>query len=555
MMSKDHFSPDPQLNRLLEKVVAEVRLFAEKQLRHIHKRVEIGIALSAEKDVNKIFEMIVDEAKVITGADGGTLYIVDEREQFLNFVILHNDSLKIKLGGTSGKKIDLPPVPLKKNGKPNHTHVSAYAALTGKVVNIPDVYQAEGFDFTGPREYDKRTGYRSKSMLVIPMRNHENDTIGVLQLLNARDRNSNEVVPFKAEQMDFVKSLAYQAAVALENAQLFQELKKLFESFIKSIATTIDEKSPYTGGHIRRVVDLTMLIANEICRTADGPFAGTQLSPDEMEELRIATWMHDIGKITTPEHVVDKATKLEGVFDRIHLIDLRFNLIQTAAENEFLKKRLKLLENGNPDSRALQQLEEEFNEKIKTLQMEKAFVLKCNQPAEKMSEDKLDLLERIARKTYMVNGQPRPYLTPDELRNLSIMRGTLTPEERKIIENHALMTIKILNQLPFPKKLANVPEYAGGHHERLDGSGYPFGLTKSKLPLQARIMAVADIFESLTAKDRPYKRPMKLSQALEILKKMKDDQHIDADIYDLFVGRKLYKKYADRELNPEQVDL
>lgn len=552
--TKSYFHNE-QLKKLLKKVYDEIQSFAELQAISLKRLSKIGIALSAEQNINKLLEMIVDGARDFTNADAGTLYIVDEESKILNFVIIQNDTLNIRIGGVSGGKIDLPPVPLLAGEKPNYSNVSSFCALTGEIVNIPDVYEAEEFDFTGPRRYDEQTGYRSQSMLVIPMRNHENDIIGVLQLLNAKDTVSKEVIPFSPEYTDLISSLASQAAVALENAQLIQDLKRLLDSFIKGIATAIDEKSPYTGGHIRRVTELTMMIAKKINKTKEGKFAKVNFSEDELEELRIATWLHDVGKITTPEYVADKATKLETIFDRINLINTRFDLIIAETENEFLKEKLRLLENGNSNKKELQNLEEKFREEIKSLQAEKDFIEKCNTPGEYMSDDKIQLLEIIGKKTFQNDSQTNHYISKEELKNLQIRKGTLTDEERKIIENHVVMSIKILEKLPFPKKLVHVPEYAGGHHEMMDGSGYPKGLKGDQLPLQARIMAVADIFEALTAKDRPYKKPMKLSEAVKILSSLCQNNKIDPDVYDLFISSNLYKEYAKKELNKDQIDL
>lgn len=567
-----------RLNRLLETVATEVKSYADYQLSHIRRLSLIGMALSAEKDINKLLEMIVDEARALSLADAGTLYILDSGEKCLCFKIMQNDTMKTRMGGASGVEIDLPPVPLEVGGKPNYCNVSSYAALTGEIVNIPDVYEAEGFDFTGPRKYDETTGYRSKSMLVIPMKNHENDIIGVLQLLNAKDLETGEVIPFPEECVDLIASLASQAGIALTNAQLVQDLKDLLYSFIKSIATAIDEKSPYTAGHFNRVVNLTMMIAKKINEMGDGPFADVHFSDDELEELKVAAWMHDVGKITTPEYVVDKRTKLEMVFDRIGHIETRFDLIAKSIENGCLKEKLKLAENGRLDSGtlgklderlgeepdrsfgtrqgyiALKELDERLEEELKVLMEEKEFVASCNMPGEFMSDEKIERLREIAAKTYELDGREHRYLTDDELYNLSVTKGSLTPEERKVIENHAMVTYKMLEQLPFPRKLSKVPIYASGHHENLDGSGYPLGLAEDELPIQARIMAVADVFEALTARDRPYKKPMKLSQAIKILGYMKDDKQIDPDIYDLFVRGNLYREYAEKELNPEQID-
>ena len=546
-------SQNPRLNRLLSSVLEEVRGYAEDQLQHIQELTKIGLALSAEKDINKLLEMIVDQARALSNADAGTLYILEDDGQHLRFEILQNDTMSTRMGGTTGETIDFPKVPLFVDRQPNYSNVSSYTALTGQIVNIPDVYEAEGFDFTGPRKYDAASGYRSKSMLVIPMKNHENSIIGVLQLLNAQDPQTDEVVAFSPEYVDLIASLASQAAVALTNTQLIQDLKNLFYAFIQSIATAIDAKSPYTRGHIDRVVDLTMMLADTVNTAESEPYRLVRLDDDQMEELRIAAWMHDVGKITTPEHVVNKSTKLETLIDRIGLIETRFELIAQNLENRYLKEKLDLVA-GGAGRDALKQKDQEMAEALKRVDDDMALIRACNHPGEFLNDDKIAQLQTIARKTFSTGNGDRPYLTEDELTNLTIRKGSLTSEERTVIEHHATMTAKILEELPFPKKLARVPEYASGHHEKLDGSGYPQGLNKDKLSLQSRIMAIADIFEALTARDRPYKKPMKLSQAVRIMGFMKKDNHIDPDLYDLFINSEIYREYAKKQMNPEQVD-
>ncbi len=545
---------DKRLNKVLMTVEREVKEYADYQLSHIEQLANIGLALSIEKNIDILLEMIVDAARDLTCADAGTLYLVDETNKTLKFQILQNDTMKTRMGGTSGIEVTLPPVPLEVDGRPNHSNVSSYCALTGDVVNIPDVYEAEGFDFTGPRKYDEATGYRSKSMLVIAMRNHENDIIGVLQLLNAKDIDTKQTVSFSTEYVNLIGSLASQAAVALTNAELVQDLRDLLYSFIKSIATAIDEKSPYTGGHFSRVVDLTMMIAEKINGVKKGPFASVQFNEDEMEELKLAAWMHDVGKITTPEHVVDKSTKLETIFDRVDLVKTRFDLIAQTIEKDYLNKKLSIIKKEGPDSKKLNGMDEELEGKLCEVREEREFVVTCNTPKEFMDDERLDRLNSIAKKEFIVDGKTHNYLTDNELYNLSIRKGSLTDEERKIIEGHASLTNKMLEQLPFPKKLANVASYASGHHEKLDGTGYPLGLKADELPLQARIMAIADVFEALTAGDRPYKQPMKLSQAVKILGFMKNDKHIDPDIFDLFIKEGIFQDYAKIELRPEQID-
>lgn len=522
---------------------------SESRLDQIKRLTQIGVALSAEKNIDKLLETIIDEARRLTGADGGTLYILSEDAAELHFAIVQNDTLDVRMGGT-GDPISWPPVPMKfPDRTENRSQVSAYAALTGEVVNIEDVYDAAGFNFEGTRRFDTQTGYRSKSMLVVPMRNHEQDIIGVVQLLNALEETTGQVIPFSPESQLMAESLASQAAVALSKNRLIQDLETLLRSFITTIATAIDEKSPYTGGHVRRVADLTMTIAEKVNEEQEGLFADVHFSDDEMHELYFAAWLHDVGKITTPEYVVDKATKLESISDRIELLKTRVELMIREREIEWLRESLKR-EGGAAAERALPA----DDPVVKALRDDMQFLESINIGGEFLSEEMLARLHVVAQKRWCSNGQWTPLISDDELENLSIRRGTLTERERNIINNHAAVTFKMLCQLPFPKKLSNVPDYAAAHHEKLDGTGYPVGLKKGDLSLQSRILALADIFEALTAKDRPYKKGKTLQEALDIMKFMVRDQHIDADLFDLFVNRKLYLAYARKELSPQQTE-
>ena len=543
VFDSDLLSGDPRLNHLLVSVLAEVKLYAEDQIKHIKKLTEIALALSAEKNISRLLELIVDEARDLSNADAGTLYILDAKSNTLKFEIFQNKSMNIRMGGTSGIETALPYVPLYYKSKPNHRNVSSHVALTGKTINIKDVYEAEGFDFTGTREYDRSTGYRSKSMLVIPMKNNESKIIGVLQLLNAMDPETHAVVEFSAEYIDLIAALASQAAVAITNTNLTEDLRNLFYSFIQSIATAIDEKSPYTGGHIKRVVDLTMMIAEKINETDKGRYAEFSFNENELEELRLAAWMHDVGKITTPEHIIDKATKLEGIMDGITCVKDRFNLIETLLRVEFLSREPARSENPmRPGLNHAMNLKK-HDRNIERLREDLIFIISCNHPKNPMTPDKIKRLKKISRKTYLFQQKEYPYLTKEEVNRLSIPKGTLDEHERKMVENHALMTQKILNHLPFPEKLARVPEYAGAHHEKLDGRGYPNGLSGEAVPLQSRILAIADVFEALTARDRPYKEALKTVNVLKIMETMKNDKSIDPDVYDIFTRSKLHLKY------------
>ena len=534
--------------------VEELREQVNRLNRQMHRLSEIGLALSAEQDRNRLLEMIVELARNLTYADAGTLYIVDPTGKKLEFVVLQNDTMNVRLGGTSGNPVTLPPVSLyKEGGDPNHANVSSHVALTRQYVNIDDVYCAEGFDFTGTRGYDKATGYRSQSMLVMPMENHEHEIIGVLQLLNAKDKDTGQVVGFSQERLEAVRSLASQAAVALTNTQLINGLKALLYSFMQSIAAAIDAKSPYTKGHIDRVVDLTMRIAETINAQDSGPYAGVHFSVDEMEELKLAAWMHDVGKITTPVHVVDKSTKLEAIVDRIDFIRTRFRLIGKALQAELLEKLLEMAGRGAARTDMFA-VTEEMEKRRQDLEEDLAFIESCNKPGEFMSDERIARVKDIAARTFDDGGEKKPWLSEDEVMNLCIRKGTLTDTERKIIEDHTVVTFDMLGRLPFPKRLARIPEFAGSHHEKLDGTGYPNHIGGDALSLQARILAVADVFEALTAADRPYKQPMKLSQAMKILGFMVKDKHVDADVFGLFLESGVYKDYAEAHLKAEQRD-
>jgi len=514
----------------------------------------IGASLSAERDITRLLESILTAAKSITRADGGTLYRVTE-EGTLRFEIVRTTSLGFHLGGTSGNPVPFYPIHLiGKDGKPNHSMVAAYAALTGQTVNIPDAYTAEGFDFTGTRNFDRKTGYRSKSFLTVPMRNHENEIIGVLQLINATDPVSGEIVPFSASDQRLAESLASQAAIALTNRMLINQLEALFESFISLINLAIDEKSPYTGGHCQRVPVLTMMLAEAVNETREGPLAAFGMTDKDRYELKIAGLLHDCGKVTTPVHVVDKATKLQTLFDRIHLIDTRFEVLKRDAEIALLKEKAQLAARGASRGE-MDAADARYRERIRRLEDDRAFLRACNIGGEAMRDEDVERVRAIARYRWTdVSGHEANFLSEDELKNLTIRRGTLTPEERQIINHHIVATIKMLEALPWPKHLKNVPEYAGGHHERMDGKGYPRGLTREQMSVQARIMGIADIFEALTAKDRPYKKGKTLSESLAILGRFCLDGHIDPDLFDVFVRKKVYLRYAEMFLDKDQID-
>jgi len=546
------FEDDPVLEAEIRTASAAVQHYIADLCNKIDNLSKIGAALSAEHNLPVLLQMILDEARRFTNADGGTLYMTSDDGKSLNFEIVQTGSLNIKMGGTSGNPINWYPVRLYlADGQPNHAMVSAHVGLTGEIVNIPDVYDVEGFDFTGTRAFDNKTGYRSKSMLVVPMRNHEDEIIGVLQILNAQDPLTGEVTSFSATDQRLIISLASQAAVAITNTRLIHDLENLFESFIQVIASAIDEKSPYTGGHIERVAELTMQIAHKVNEISYGKYADFFMDEDNLKELRIAAWMHDIGKITTPEYVVDKSTKLETIYDRLSIVQARFEILKRDIKINLLEKYCR------PDDRPVKHDDsflKEYAQCIKNLQDEFNFIQTANIGGEFMAPDKQEHIRQIGKNVFEIDGQKYPLLTEEEIENLCIPRGTLSDTERQVINNHVVVTIKMLEKLPYPKKLRRVPEFAGGHHEKLDGTGYPNHLTDEQLSVQAKIMALADIFEALTARDRPYKKGKTLSEAMKIMNFMARDRHIDPELFQIFVKEKIYLEYAEKHMDPSQID-
>lgn len=513
----------------------------------LEKLIEISIALSTKTDTNQLLEMILFAAKSITKADGGTLYSIQETG--IRMEIVHSTSLGLWLGGKSNNPINFPQIPLyNDDGSPNLANIVSYSYHKKTTVNITDVYHDSSFDFSGPKKFDQLNNYRSKSFLTVPLSNHENDTIGVLQLINAVDERTGKTIGFDQISHRFTEALASLAGLVLTKQHLIENLEDMFESLVQLVATAIDDKSPYTGGHCRRVPELTMLLAEAAHNTTEGYLKDFIMTDADRYELNIAGWLHDCGKITTPEYVIDKATKLETIFDRLELIKARFEVVKRDAYIQMLEQKM-----AHPADSAV--IEQAYQEKIAGLEDDLKFIKNANTGGEFMTAADKQRVVTIAQQTWQLAGETLPLLSQNEVDNLSIERGTLTAAERQVINHHIVATIAMLNKIKFPKHLKNVTNYAGGHHERMDGKGYPNGLVREQMSIQARAMAIADIFEALTASDRPYKPAKKLSQTLAILKTMKEQQHIDPDLYDAFIAQKVYLQYAHKFLPPAQIDV
>lgn len=516
-------------------------------IKQLEKLIEIGIALTSKMDTEQLLEMILFGAKSITGADGGTLYSIQENS--IRMEIVHSTSLNLWLGGKSKQPINLPQIPLyNEDGSPNLANVASYSYHVPATVNIVDAYNDSRFDFSGTKKFDRLNNYRSTSFLSVPFTNHENDIVGVLQLINAIDPETGETIGFDEVSQRFTETLTSLAALVLTKQHLINDLEAMFESLIHLVATAIDDKSPYTGGHCRRVPELTMMLAEAAHNTKTGYLKDFTMTDVDRYELKIAGWLHDCGKITTPEYVVDKATKLETIFERLELVQTRFEVLKRDAQIKMLEQKM-----ADPANSAV--FEAAYQAEINRIEDDFAFVKKANTGGEFMSAVDKERIFAIAQGSWKINEETLPALTQNEVDNLIIERGTLTAEERKIINHHIVATIAMLNKIRFPKHLKRVAEYAGGHHEKMDGKGYPNGLTREQMSIQARVMAIADIFEALTAGDRPYKSGKTVSQALFILKKMKEENHVDPDLYDAFIEQKVYLQYARKFLSPAQIDV
>ncbi|MFZ6649363.1 HD domain-containing phosphohydrolase [Undibacterium sp. TJN25] len=518
----------------------------------LEQLTELSVALSSSHDIPLLLERILVTAKAMTNADGGTLYRASTDKKSLEFHIAVNDTLRMYRGGLNEEAIDMPTIPLfNDDGSQNLSAVAAYAANLKKAVNIEDVYQTPLFNFSGMRKFDEAHGYHCQSLLTVPLLDHEEELIGVLQLINALDTGTGAAHAFTDTDKRFIEALASQAAIAVSNQQLIFQLEHLFESLVNLINIGIDEKSPNTGRHCQHVPELTMMLAEAVHKTDSGPLADFKMSGRDRRELWMAGLLHDCGKITTPVHVIEKSTKLETLFDRIHSVDTRFEVVKRDAEIRTLKQKCA----AGISTEQAAELDAALQREIAQLDSDRDFIRKANIGGERMSAEDQQRVTDIARYRWTgPDGTERDLLDQEELGNLNIRAGTLNDAERKIINNHISVTIRMLEALPWPKHLKNVPEYAGGHHERMDGKGYPRGLIREQMSVQARVMAIADIFEALTARDRPYKPGKTLTESLDILGKFSLNGHIDPDLFNVFVRGKVYLEYAERFMDASQID-
>ena len=503
---------------------------------NLQKLIDIGISLSKEKKIDILLEKILTEAREISNSDGGTLYLVSDDEKRLHFSIMQNASMNIFLGGSSDPVPDsIYPVKLynPETGEENLHNISSACALQGRTIIIEDAYTNAEFDLSGPKGFDKKHDYHSKCFLNIPLKNHKERVIGVLQLLNPM--NKDEITSYNEDLIKLVESLASQASIALTNQLLIEEQKQLFKSFIQLVSEALEKKDTATGGHCTRVPNITMMIANAINQDNKGIYKKFKFNDEEMEELFVAGWLHDFGKVATPEHVMNKSTKLEGLYDKIDHIKIRFEVLK----RDIKIKYYDLMDEKNKD------LKDEMNKKIKKIDQDCKFLEECNIGGEFFTDELKQRVEKISKYKIYFNDAYINILSEEEVNFLTLRRGTLSNSEMEIMQGHVSLTYELLDKLPYPKHLSKVPFYAGCHHEKINGKGYPNGYKGDQLPLQARIIALADVFEGLTAPDRPYKDGYKLSKAMNILKNMTINREIDENIFNLFIEKKVYLDYPN----------
>jgi len=515
-----------------------------------NEKNEVLINLLAERDVDKLLENVLREAMKISHADGGTIYKRqgDDANSQLIFECLINKSLNSYITRKSEKNKFGPLYLFNENGEANLSNVACFVANSKRLVNIADIYHTENFDSSGAKTFDKIANYRTKSLLVIPLLNHDNDVIGVIQLVNATNPSNDLTVAFSEDLEPVITALTQYAAIVVNLQILLEDHRLLLDSFVQCIAGAIDAKSPHTSAHCQQIPIIMDMMVDAIC--FDQEFFPDYFVNDEQRyEIQVASWLHDCGKLTTPDSVLDKSTKLHRMTDGIHEVNNRFMILKQQHELDAAKQII-----AHPENAA--HLQSSLAELLTSIESDRAFIESCNKGGEFMSEEFQNRVRRIADLTWFNHlGEKQNLLTANEVYNLCIARGTINNEERNIINNHMQVTIDMLDSLHFPKDLKRVPEIAGGHHEKMNGKGFPKGLTKDQMSIPARMMAIADIFEALTSKDRPYKDPMKLSQTLSIMKNMVKDEHIDGELFSMFLKQGVWKRYANARLNPEQLDI
>jgi len=573
-------TPSALLERMVDNALDHIQLLANRKeindklssaTREIHELNQIGAALSAQHDLAKLLEMILTKSRAITNSDAGSLYLVEPVEEQEGATVhelppaedpLSAPAQKLVKAEDTRKRLrfklaqnDSVNIPFREAAMEiSKSSIAGYVALTGEAVNIEDAYHLPPeVPYSINRKFDEDSGYRTKSILAVPMRNQKDEIVGVLQLINGkRDRLTRltnlasvtqNVVTFDIRQQAIVQSLASQAAVALENSRLYQDIQTLFEGFVRASVIAIEARDPTTSGHSFRVANLTVALAECVDRADSGRFAAIKFTRDEMKEIRYASLLHDFGKVGVREEVLVKARKLYPA--QLDLIAQRFQFVKRSMQAEVLQKKLNyVLEKGREEFLAkLSDFDGELANNVKELDAYYETVLKSNEPTV-LPEGNFERLTDIAARHFAdMNGDDKSLLTEDEVRLLSIRKGSLDDSERLQIESHVVHTFNFLQQIPWTKEIRSIPEIARGHHEKLNGKGYPYKLGAPEIAIQTRMMTVSDIFDALSASDRPYKKAVSLERALEILGYAVKDGEIDGELFQMFKDARVFEKW------------
>ncbi|HLB35726.1 MAG TPA: HD domain-containing phosphohydrolase [Gemmatimonadales bacterium] len=528
--------------------VQRARTEASMRTRELGELTRIGMALATERDYNALLELILTQARQITGSDAGSLYVVETHEQDVK-------RLRFKMSQNSSR----PDIPLVEFTMPiDHSSISGYVASTGEPLVIDDTYfLPPDVEYTFNRSIDEKYGYRTKSMMTIPMKDHQNEVIGVLQLVNRKrdfqarlttlDQVEAQIIPYTKRNVEIVSALAGQAAVSIENSQLYESIERLFEGFVKASVTAIEQRDPTTFGHSGRVASMTVGLARAVDRTSAGPYRDINFTREQIRQIRYAGLLHDFGKVGVREQVLVKAKKLYP--PDLALVRQRYAFVRRTAERDFQHQRADYLERCGQDGyrEFLEKLEIDHRERLKELDRFMQLIVESNEPTV-LPAGNFEALLGFAQVYYQdLDGQNLPYLTDDEVRFLSIRKGSLDENERLEIESHVTHTYRFLNQIPWTKELQDIPGIAYGHHEKLDGTGYPRKVRGDQIPIQTRMMTIADIFDALTASDRPYKRAVPLPRALDIMREEVKAGMLDANLLEVFVEAKAFEKAAEEQ--------
>src|SRR5438128_681058 len=529
-------------NVALKQQVTQLEGEAHRRHRQFRELNRIGIALSAEKDIDRLQSFILTTMRQLTHADGASLWLKMQESGEAKLFLASSQNHSIDKSTYSAFTVPV-----------DDKSVVGYTVSMGASQIYDDAYNPPPGKPPGGKSFDSQFGYRTKSMLTVPMRNYNNEVVGAVQLINAKRRFETkltvesvptEVVSFRPEDLEMIESIASQAAVALDNKSLLDSIQALFDGFVQASVTAIEQRDPSTAGHSGRVEALTTSLARAVTEIGTGKYRDVYMTDDQLKELRYACLLHDFGKVGVREHILIKAKKLMPA--QLEVLQARLEYVERSVQLEYATQKLAAMRNGGSTAPAIAGIDKRLEEELARLRTWIQDIIAANEPTV-MPEDKASMLEFLSQQVYQdISGHQHPMLDPQEFRFLSIRKGTLDPQERLEMESHVTHSFHFLTKIPWTSVMRGIPEIAYGHHEKLDGSGYPRGLTGDQIPLQAKMMTISDIFDALTAQDRPYKRAVPKDTALDILHSEAADGKLDKDLLDVFVNKRIYQVTAPR---------